>query len=150
MEYVKDLRKLVGTRPLILVGAAVLVFNEKEELLLQQRPDGEWGLPGGLMDLGESLEDTARREVQEETGLLLGKLRFQRIFSGPEFYIKLPNGDQFYSVTALYESNDIVGGSLKVDGIESIQVSYFPIEELPKEMKKNFRTYIECYLKGYN
>jgi 8-oxo-dGTP pyrophosphatase MutT (NUDIX family) len=54
---------------LILPGSVVLIFYEDSEILLQHRIDGGWGLPGGLMEMGGSLEDTARREVKEETGL---------------------------------------------------------------------------------
>lgn len=52
MGYVEELRKIVGHRPLILVGAVVLVINEHGYVLLQQRtePYGKWGLPGGLME----------------------------------------------------------------------------------------------------
>ncbi|RBP00800.1 NUDIX domain-containing protein [Rossellomorea aquimaris] len=80
MDYVKDLRRLVGHRPLILTGSVVLILNEDNELLLQHRTDGGWGLPGGLMELGESLEDTARREVREETGLDIGAFLLRRKF----------------------------------------------------------------------
>lgn len=55
MEYVKELRAIVGHRPLILPVSVVLIVNENNELLLQHRYDGGWGLPGGLMELGESL-----------------------------------------------------------------------------------------------
>ena len=69
MGYIEDLRKLVGHRRLILCGSSVVIRNEKGELLLQERrhPSGRWAFPGGLMELGESTEDTARREVREET-----------------------------------------------------------------------------------
>ncbi len=72
MGYVEELRKIVGHRPLILVGAVVLVINENGYVLLQQRtePYGKWGLPGGLMELSESPEETAYREVYEETGII--------------------------------------------------------------------------------
>lgn len=56
-----------------LVGVAAAVFNADGEVLLAQRSRppraGSWGLPGGLLDLGETLEDGARREVREECGV---------------------------------------------------------------------------------
>lgn len=63
MGYIEDLRKVVGTQPLLLVGVAVAVVNKKGELLLQKRRDGFWGVPGGFMELGESTEEAGRREV---------------------------------------------------------------------------------------
>ena len=69
MGYVEDLRKIVGNQPLNLVGVAVAVINENGDLLLQRRNDGQWGVPGGFIELGESMEDAGRREVLEETGL---------------------------------------------------------------------------------
>ena len=86
MGYVKELRKLVGNRPLILPGAVVIILNEQNEMLLQHRSDGGWGLPGGIMELGESMEETARREVQEETGLVVGELELMGIFSGEDYF----------------------------------------------------------------
>jgi hypothetical protein len=47
-EYIKEIRKLIGSRPLILVGSTIVVMNEKKEILFQYRSDTkEWGLPGG-------------------------------------------------------------------------------------------------------
>jgi 8-oxo-dGTP pyrophosphatase MutT (NUDIX family) len=63
LEYYKELRKFVGHRPLILPGSVVIIVNEKGELLLQERDKYFWVLPGGLMNLGESLVETAKREV---------------------------------------------------------------------------------------
>ncbi len=53
MEYYKELRKYVGHRPIILPGSVVIIVNDIGEILLQERNDGSWGLPGGLMNLGE-------------------------------------------------------------------------------------------------
>lgn len=85
MSYVHSLRALVGHRPLIIAGAAVLIFDKHNRLLLQHRKDNQqWGLIGGSMEIGESLEDTARREVYEETGLELLELEWFELFSGKE------------------------------------------------------------------
>lgn len=60
-DYVIKLRQLVGTMPVILVGSTVIVLNQTREVLLQFRADIEmWGLPGGAMELGETLEETAK------------------------------------------------------------------------------------------
>ncbi|TYS01693.1 NUDIX hydrolase [Rossellomorea vietnamensis] len=145
MDYVKSLREVVGTRPLILPGAVVLIFNSQDEVLLQHRTDGGWGLPGGLMELEESLEDTARREVKEETGLTIGDLDLVNIFSGPQYYFKVSNGDELYSVTAVYSTTD-VKGSIIMDKEESLNLQYYGVQELPEGLNEEYRGYIEAYI----
>lgn len=144
MSYVMELRKLVGSRPLLLPGSAVIIINEEGKLLLQHRRDGQWGLPGGLMELGESLEDTARREVKEETGLTLGELELLDVFSGPEYYLKLSNGDLLYSITSVYVTYN-PSSSIQMDESESIDLKYFPIHELPEGLNESYWNYIQAY-----
>ncbi len=93
----KNLENLLGSRPLNLAGVAVAVFNEQGQILLQQRRNGIWGVPGGFVELGESTEEAGRREVLEETGIEIGKLTVNKRISGKEFFVKLPNGDEFLS-----------------------------------------------------
>ncbi|MDR7002600.1 NUDIX hydrolase [Neobacillus niacini] len=132
MGYIEDLRKVIGTRPIILVGAVVGVFNEQGEILLQKRPEGIWALPGGLLELGESAEEAGRREVFEETGVEIGELELVDVFSGKQYFRKLENGDEFYPVTIVYVSPDIKSNTIKVDGEESIDAQFFPLQELPE------------------
>src|SRR3954462_14067206 len=95
MPYAQDLRAIVGQRPLILVAAGMLICNAAGDLLLQRRTDDQlWGIPGGSMELGESAEEPARREVWEETGLTVGELQLFGVFSGAEMAHTFPNGDQ--------------------------------------------------------
>ncbi|MFJ7664271.1 NUDIX hydrolase [Lysinibacillus sp. NPDC097162] len=109
MEYFKYLRQYVGHQPIILPGSVVIILNDKNELLLQKRNDGTWGLPGGLMDLGESFEEVAKKEVFEETGLLVHNLKLLNVFSGSEYYLKVSNGDELYSITAVYYTKEFSG-----------------------------------------
>ncbi|WP_144527690.1 NUDIX hydrolase [Peribacillus simplex] len=151
MGYIEDLRKLVGKRPVILTGAKVLVFNPLGQILLQFRTDTKvWGLPGGLMELGESLEETALREVKEETGLTIGRLQFLKVISGVNYFIHLPNGDQFYSVNAFYITNEIIEGTLKPDGNEGSAVKFFSINQLPKDMDPEIKKEIYNYSRFCN
>ncbi len=102
-RYIEELRSRVGNYPLIMLGSAVCVFDSHERLLLLRRTDnGYWGLPGGAMEPGESLEDTARRETREETGLEVARLSLMGVFSGPELHYRYPNGAEVYNVTAVY------------------------------------------------
>lgn len=148
MSYVEDLRKIVGHRPLILVGAVTIIINNKKRILLQKRKAtsfGMWGLPGGLMELGESTEDTARREVLEETGLTIGNLNLIDVFSGPGNFLKVQNGDEFYSVTVAYYTNE-VNGNLVIDESESLGFSFFDINQLPDNIVKSHRKMINKFL----
>ena len=145
MEYVMELRKLVGHRPLILPGSVVLIINEQNQVLLQHRHDGGWGLPGGIMELGESLEETARREVKEETGLDIGELKLLGVYSGAEYYYKVSNGDELYSVTAVYLTRD-VKGNIEMDKTESKALQYFHLNDLPEGLTEEYRNYMESYI----
>ncbi|WP_226536888.1 NUDIX hydrolase [Fictibacillus halophilus] len=145
MAYYEDLRKHVGSAPLILPGSVVIIVNKKEEILLQHRRDGGWGLPGGLMELGESFEETAIREVKEETGLDIGGLTQLHVYSGAEHYLKVSNGDELYCVTAVYTATD-VKGSIIIDEDESYDFRYFPAEQLPEGVLKSAQRYINDYL----
>ncbi|EMA6341506.1 NUDIX hydrolase [Bacillus cytotoxicus] len=148
MGYVEELRKIVGHRPLILVGAVVLVINKKGEVLLQQRtePYGKWGLPGGLMELGESPEETAYREVYEETGIHVKNLRLIHVFSGANYFTKLANGDEFQSVTTAYYTDEYEG-NFNMNTAEAVQLAFFPIRELPDYMVGSHKKIIETYEK---
>ncbi|MEF7560520.1 NUDIX hydrolase [Bacillus thuringiensis] len=143
MGYIEELRKVVGSRPLNLAGVAVAVFNEQGQILLQQRQNGIWGFPGGFVELGESTEEAGRREVLEETGVEIGTLQLISVFSGKEFFVKLPNGDEFYPITIAYLCKDIKGGLLKADGIESLSVQFFDFDKLPENISPFIKKLIE-------
>jgi ADP-ribose pyrophosphatase YjhB (NUDIX family) len=145
MNYVSDLRDLVGCRPLILPGTSVLVLDDESRLLLIQRADtGDWGLPGGFMELGESFEDTGRREVREETGLEIGDLRLLAVFSGPEFHYRYPHGDEVFNVTAAYTAR-VVGGSLRCDPAEADDARFFALDRLPADILPPERPILASY-----
>lgn len=94
------------------------------------------------MELGESMEETARREVEEETGLLINDLKLLGLFSGEEYHFTFDNGDEIYSVTAVYQTSTY-SGKIVPNKDESLDVRFFA--DLPPELLPEYRTYIEPY-----
>lgn len=143
MGYISEIRKLIGSRPIISVGATILVVNENREILFQHRSDTfDWGLPGGSMELGETLEEVASRELKEETGLLASEFELIGVFSGPRFYFRYPNGDETYSVINLFRAID-VSGKLEMNDGESIDLQYFSKDNLPDNIEKRAKELLE-------
>lgn len=108
----------------------VAVIKDKQ-ILLNLRPDTKtWGIPDGSLEVGETLEEIAKRELKEETNFDCENFTLLNVFSGNDFYFKYPNGDELYSVIALYLADDFKG-SLKIIDDESIDLSFFSNSELP-------------------
>ncbi|MBP1990613.1 NUDIX hydrolase [Paenibacillus eucommiae] len=140
MGYIQDIRKLVGTRPIIMAGVSIIVLNEQNEILLQKRSDsGDWGVIGGALELGESLEQAAVRELYEEAGLQTDDLKFICLLSGADMYYKYPHGDEIYNVVAVYETRDYTGEPC-INDDEGLELKFFqldaPIDNLNEMARK--------------
>lgn len=131
MGYIMNLRKYVGHEPLIGLGATTLVFNDKKELLLNLRTDtNTWGIPGGSMELYETIEETAVRELKEEAGISADELELVTILSGKEYYFEYPNGDKMCTVIVLFKVLNYTG-DIKAADNESKQLRFFSLDNLP-------------------
>ncbi len=130
MSYIKEIRKYIGHSPMLSAGATVVVLKDNKILLNLRSDTNTWGIPGGAIELGETLEETAARELKEETNLESEKFTLLNVFSGKDFYFKYPNQDELYSVVALYIA-DGVTGDLKITDNESFELKYFGKDELP-------------------
>lgn len=97
------------------------------------------------MELGESTEDTARREVLEEAGLIVGDLHLEGVYSGPGHFLKAANGDEVHSVTIAYSTQDVTG-ELKVDAQESLGYEYVNPPDYFGDMVQSHRTIVERFL----
>ena len=149
MGYILDLRKELGSRPLIMVGAGVLIINDKNEILLGKRTDNDyWDYPAGSMEIGESFEECARREVFEETGLTCGKLEYFMELSGEDTFYEYPNGDQVYLAVIIYICRDF-SGELKVQEEEVYEQRFFPMDRLPKIPPLKIKTRIFEKVRNY-
>lgn len=133
-DYVRRMRAQIGNDLLVLVGAAAIVLNERNEVLLQLRSDNHmWGPPGGALEPGEEPAVAVVREVWEETGLIVDPVRLVGIYAGDDMLFTYPNGD-VVAITSITFSCKVVGGALRVDDDESLDLRWFAFEELPAEI----------------
>ncbi|MCL2320721.1 MAG: NUDIX hydrolase [Oscillospiraceae bacterium] len=149
MGYVEELRALIGHKCIILPGSAVIVENKDGLILMQQRkyPYGKWSLPGGLMELSESTIETAKRELLEETGLIIGELKLLGVYSGKDYLCTAANGDEWYVVTTVYMTKEFQGAPSVNDG-ESIAFKWVDPNCIPDGTVKTHRYMIRDYLKS--
>jgi len=109
-------------------GLAVIVaVIQDDKVLLTKREDFEvWCLPGGGVEEGESLAEAGIREVKEETGLDVELTRLVGVYSRM--------GGGMHDVHAVLYAARPIGGELRTQPNEVIEIAYFPFEQLPDEM----------------
>lgn len=133
-EYMKNLRKYVGHMPLIQCGASVIVIDKDNRILLQKRRDNhEWAYAGGSVELGEAVEEAAKRELLEETGLTAVKLELFGVFSGPEVHYIYPNGDEVENIDTVFLCREYEG-NLKPQPEEVDELKFFDLNDLPENI----------------
>jgi ADP-ribose pyrophosphatase YjhB (NUDIX family) len=147
MNYIKDMRKLIGHETLITVGCGIIIENDERILLQHRTNEDNWCIPGGVMEIGESFEQTAIRETFEETGLLVDGLELFGIYSGERCFVEYPNKDKVYSVQVIFRTKKYFG-ELKQKGIETREHKFFKKEELPKNLNPRQKLFILDWANG--
>lgn len=132
-NYVKTMRSMIGTKPLLICGASVIVIRDGYILLQKRKDNGCWGYHGGCLELGEHLEDAAKRELYEETGLKINSMKLYGVFSGPELHYVYPHGDEVYNVDTVYICDDFEG-ELSADTGEVTELRWFRFNEIPENL----------------
>ena len=147
-NYIMDLRKVVGHRPLLQVGASVIVEDGQGRILLQLRHDNHcWGYAGGSVELDEVVEEAAKRELYEETGLVANKLELFGVFSGKDTHYVYPNGDEVSNVDIVYVCKDY-SGDLKCQEDEVDELKFFERKDIPENISPPIKIPLFKYIES--
>ena len=143
MGYIQEIRKYVGHSPIMVTAAMCIIYDKEKGIPLEKRTDnGMWCVPGGALELGETLEEALRREVKEETSLDIFNPKLFDVKAG--VHMVYPNKDEVYYTDVVYEINEYKG-ELKPDA-ESKELVWMPIDKLPDNIMPTQIEYIEKFV----
>lgn len=139
----------MATPTRILPAMSVLIVREDGHVLLERRSDnGRWGLPGGAVEIGESIADATRREVEEETGLRVEIVRLVGLYSEPATQVvSYPDGNVVHYVSASFECR-IEGGTLRTTGENTGLCWWNPATPLPQPFVVSQEVRVRDWLEG--
>ncbi len=143
------MRELAGRQRILLPGVRAVVVDDSGSVLLLRRTDvGRWGLPGGSVELGETVVEAMRREVFEETSLTVVDFEPMGLYSGPDQRLEYPDGGriQCFSVAFIVRS---WSGTPRADGVEGSELRFFDPEAPPDDLLPMYRATLEDF-RGYN
>ena len=109
---------------------AVIFDSERRVLLMRRGDNGQWCLPGGALEAGESATEGTEREVLEETGLRVQVRRLVGIYSSPHRIVEYPGGERVQAVSMTFEV-EIIGGRLRTSA-EATELVCVPRADLTK------------------
>ncbi|MGB3403993.1 MAG: NUDIX hydrolase [Microcoleaceae cyanobacterium] len=141
-QFIQTVLGIIFRHPV--TGASVVPILPNGEIVLVQRQDnGKWALPGGMVDWGETIPNTIRRELAEETGLKLIQIRrLVGVYSEPD------RDPRLHSICVLAEA-DVEGILQAQDTLEIRDVKAFPTDALPMEdLSYDYQRQIQDYLAG--
>lgn len=144
MDYIHELRKITGPRKLILNCAGALIVRDGKILFQRRTDNGKWGLIGGLLEMNETYEEAALREIREETGLEVRLDSFLGIYHNHNMVWS--NGDAAHVIAAMYTAS-IIRGELRIDE-ESYELRFFSREEIPELFAEDHIAALNAYFGG--
>ena len=134
-----DVTKATELRP----GVAAIISNGEGKILLQRRSDnGLWGLPGGSVEIGESVRDAIIREVREETGLTVEVVRLIGVYSDPKVQVvRYPDGNVEHYISSMFACRILAGNLQTCD--ETLDLQFFDPAHLPEDLVPMHRIRIQ-------
>ncbi len=125
--------------PFLTVDLIIEIPGKGVVLIERLNPPHGWALPGGFVDYGESLEDAARREAREETGLELERLRQFRAYSDPA------RDPRHHTATVVFTA---LGVGLPKAADDAKNLNIFPVDGLPESLAFDHEIILKDYLRS--
>lgn len=132
VDYWQKLRQCVGTDTLILSGAAGAILKDGKILLARHSALKKWHIPGGLQEVGESIQQTVQREIREELGLNLEAGHLISVLSSPKWLSEFPNGDKIQNLLFFFKMEGEIT-RINLQESEITDYDFFALDAIPED-----------------
>jgi len=133
-DYWQRLRRLVGSEVLILPAVAGAITKGNRILLVRHRLLDKWQIPGGVLELDESIQTAVKRELKEELGIGLETGELISIYSEPKWTIEYPNKDRVQQVLFFFKMEGGVSeDQIRIQKSEVSEWRFFDLRDIPDD-----------------
>jgi len=132
MDYWHRIRQAAGPEPLIIPGAAGAITQNGKLLLVRHNLLKKWQIPGGVQEVGETIQRTAEREICEELGVQLRVGPLIGVYSGPQWMIEYPDGVKVQQLTFFFSMQGPLT-PIRIQESEIADYRFFAPDEIPQD-----------------
>jgi len=119
------------------VGCGIVAFNDRDQVLMIERPSGKWWFPTGFCDVGISAAENVVKEAMEEVGLTVEPQRLMALIDSRK------TGDPWRHIYAILFYCRIVGGEPRRNPLEVKELGFFSLDSLPQPLHGKDRKWIQ-------
>ncbi len=145
--YWAQIRKFIGHSVVYSSSCVVIIERDNKILAVKRSDDGMWSLPAGAKELGDHLDETARKEVLEEVGVEISNLKLIAVQTGKDMFWKYPNGNKMHYISFVWKAQ--TSGEPKISDPENTEVSWISIEKAKVIFEPRWLNRLDYFLK-YN
>lgn len=146
-SYLWSLREKVGHQELLVPGAQVLLVDDAGAIFQRRSDSGEWEIPAGSAEPGQSFVDAAISEVDEEIGIVVSRrdlIPFATFSDPVDHRLVYPNGDVVHAFALCFVAHTW-SGSPAVDGDEVVECGTFAVDRPPAPLRLSTRKVLDLY-----
>ncbi|MCX7998844.1 MAG: NUDIX domain-containing protein [Leptospiraceae bacterium] len=145
--YWKTLRKWIGHSTVYSSSCVIVIEQNGKVLLVKRSDDGQWSLPAGAKEIGDTLEDTIHKEAWEEVGIQIFDLELIAIQTGKKMFWKYPNENQMHYISFVWKAKTL--DVPKISDSENSAWQWLEVSEALKILEPRWKIRLE-YFQIYN